>query len=172
MNIKIRKAEIADAEKIAKIKIEGWQTAYRGIIDSEFLDNMDFNAEIEKRKNNLKEGVKIIVAELEGEVVGYCIYRDFINEPENYPNEDCELSALYVKSMLKGKEIGTKLMKYVIQELKKQGKTKMILGCLKENYPSRGFYEKMGGNYLKTEIFKIGNAEYEEVIYKFDISKM
>ena len=91
MNIKIRKAEIADAEKIAKIKIEGWQTAYRGIIDSEFLDNMDFNAEIEKRKNNLKEGVKIIVAELEGEVVGYCIYRDFINEPENYPNEDCEL---------------------------------------------------------------------------------
>ena len=97
MNIKIRKAEIADAEKIAKIKIEGWQTAYRGIIDSEFLDNMDINTEIEKRKTNLKEGVKIIVAELEGEVVGYCIYRDFIKNPENFPNEDCELSALYVK---------------------------------------------------------------------------
>ena len=74
--------------------------------------------------------------------------------------------------MLKGKGIGTKLMQYVIQELKKQGKTKMILGCLKENYPSRAFYEKKGGTLLKTENFKIGNAEYEEVIYKFDISKM
>lgn len=172
MDIKIRKAEIADAEKIAKIKIEGWQTAYREIIDSEFLDNMDINTEIEKRKTNLKEGVKIIVAELEGEVVGYCIYRDFIKNPENFPNEDCELSALYVKSMLRGKGIGTILMKYVTQELKKQGKTKMILGCLKENYPSRAFYEKKGGIYLKTENFKIGNAEYEEIIYKFDISKM
>ena len=52
MSIKIRKAEIADAEKIAKIKIEGWQTAYRGIIDDEFLDNMDRKKEIEKRRQN------------------------------------------------------------------------------------------------------------------------
>ena len=40
-DIIIRNATIEDIEKIADIKIEGWQTAYRGIIDYDFLDNMD-----------------------------------------------------------------------------------------------------------------------------------
>ena len=63
-------------------------------------------------------------------------------------------------------------MQHVIQKLQNQGKTKMILGCLKENYPSRAFYEKMGGKLLKTEKITFGNKEYEEVIYEYDISKM
>ena len=172
MNIIIRSATINDAEKVARIKIEGWQTAYRGIIDSVFLDNMDINAEIEKRKRNLEEGASIVIAELNNEVVGFCLYRDYNENLESFPNTDCEISALYIKSSLKRKGIGRKLMQYVIQKLQNQGKTQMILGCLTENYSSRVFYEKMGGNYLKTENFKIGNAEYEEVIYKFDISKM
>ena len=48
-DIIIRNATIEDVERIADIKIEGWQTAYRGIIDDDFLDNMDREKEIEKR---------------------------------------------------------------------------------------------------------------------------
>lgn len=172
MDIIIRTATINDVEKVAKIKIEGWKTAYRGIIDDEFLGNMNLNEEIEKRKNNIEDGVDIIVAELNNEVVGFCLYRNHIKDPESYPNANCEISSLYVKNSLKRNGIGTKLMKHVIQKLQKQGKTQMILGCLKENYPSRAFYEKMGGKYLKTENIKFGNKEYEEVIYEYDISKM
>lgn len=172
MNIMIRTATIDDAEKVAKIKIEGWQTAYRGIIDDNFLDNMDINEEIEKRKNNIENGVDIIVAELNNEIVGFCLYRNYIKDPESYPNANCELSSLYVKSSLKRKGIGTKLMQHVIQKLQNQGKTQMILGCLKENYPSRAFYEKMGGKVLKTEKIIFENKEYEEIIYEYDISNM
>lgn len=172
MNIVIRKATIDDAEKVAKIKIEGWKTAYRGIIDDNFLDNMDINEEIEKRKNNIENGVDIIVAELNNEIVGFCLYRNYIKNLKNYPNANCELSSLYVKSSLKRKGIGTKLMKYVIQKLQSQGKTQMILSCLKQNYPSRVFYEKRGGKLIKTEKITFGDKEYEEVIYEYDISKM
>lgn len=172
MNILIRNATINDAEKVAEIKIEGWQTAYRGIIDDSFLDNMNINEEIEKRRNNIKDGVDIIVAEFNDEIVGFCLYRNYIKNPESYPNVDCEISSLYVKSSLKRKGIGTKLMQYVIHKLQNQGKTKMILGCLKENYPSRAFYEKMGGKVLKTEKITFGNKEYEEIIYEYDISKI
>ena len=172
MDIIIRTATINDAEKVAKIKIEGWQTAYRGIIDDEFLDNMNLNEEIEKRKDNIKDGVDIIVAEFNNEIVGFCLYRNYIKDPESYPNADCEISSLYVKSSLKRKGIGTKLMQYVIQKLQNQGKTKMILGCLKGNYPSRAFYGKMGGKIKKTEKITFGNKEYEEVIYEYDIANM
>ncbi len=172
MNIVIRNATINDAEKIAEIKIEGWQTAYRGIIDSVFLDNMDINAEIEKRKRNLEEGASIVIAELNNEVVGFCLYRDYNENLESFPNTDCEISALYIKSSLKRKGIGTKLMQNVILKLQNLGKTKIILGCLKENYSSRAFYEKMGGKILKMEKITFGNKEYEEVIYEYDISNM
>ena len=60
MYIIIRTATTNEAEEIAKIKIEGWQTAYRGIIDDKFLDNMDINEELEKRKNKRNESVWII----------------------------------------------------------------------------------------------------------------
>ena len=83
MYIIIRTATTNEAEEIAKIKIEGWQTAYRGIIDDKFLDNMDINEELEKRKNNIED---IIVAELNNEIVGFCLYRNYIKDPESYPN--------------------------------------------------------------------------------------
>ena len=172
MDIIIRTATINDAEKVAKIKIEGWQTAYRGIIDDDFLDNMNINEEIEKRKNNIENGADIIVAELDNEIVGFCLYRNYIKNPESYSNANCELSSLYVRGSLKRRGIGKRLMQHVIQKLQNQGKTKMILGCLKENYPSRAFYEKMGGKVLKTEKIAFGNKEYEETIYEYDISKM
>ena len=73
----IRNATIEDVERIADIKIEGWQTAYRGIIDDDFLDNMDREKEIEKRRNNIDNGVNIIVAELNKNVVGFCLYRNY-----------------------------------------------------------------------------------------------
>jgi len=169
LDIIIRSATIDDAEKVARIKIEGLQTAYRGIIDDSFLNSMDINEEIEKRKNNIENGVDIIVAELNNEIVGFCLYRNYIKDPVIYPNANCEISSLYVKSTLKRKGIGTKLMQHVIQKLQNQGKSQMILGCLKENYPSRTFYEKMGGKVLKTEKITFGNKEYEETIYEYDI---
>ncbi len=60
-------------------------------------------------------------------------------------------------------------MQYAINELKSKGKTKMILGCLKENYPSRSFYEKMGGKVLDYNKRKFGEKEYEVVYYEYDI---
>lgn len=169
MIIIIRKARTEDAEAIADIKITGWQTAYRGIIDDDFLDNMNINEEIEKRKNNIKNGANIIVAELDNEIVGFCLYRDYIKNQEDNLDADCEISSLYVKPELKRKGIGKKLMNYVIDDLKSKEKKKMILGCLKDNYPSRAFYEKMGGKVLKTEKIAFGNKEYEEKIYEYKL---
>ena len=105
-------------------------------------------------------------------VFTFCLYRNHIKDPESYPNANCEISSLYVKNSLKRNGIGTKLMQHIIQKLQNQGKTQMILGCLKENYPSRAFYEKMGGKVLKIEKISFGNKEYEEDIYEYDISKM
>ena len=168
----IRNATIEDIEKIADIKIEGWQTAYRGIIDDDFLDNMDREKEIEKRRSNIDNGVDIIVAELNKKIVGFCLYRNYNKDTEKYPEVDCEISSLYITSRLKRNGIGRKLMQYVIELLKKEGKKKMILGCLEENYPSRAFYEKMGGRVLNYDEIEFGNKKYGLALYEYDIANI
>ena len=65
----IRKARFEDIESISTIKVRGWQTAYRNIIDDEYLDNMNIEKTIEKNKRNFDKH-KFIVAELNNEVVG------------------------------------------------------------------------------------------------------
>ena len=171
-DIIIRNATIEDIEKIADIKIEGWQTAYRGIIDDDFLDNMNREKEIEKRRNNIDNGVNIIVAELDKNIVGFCLYRNYNKDTEKYPEADCEISSLYITSKLKRNGIGRKLMQYVIELLRKEGKKRMILGCLKENYPSRAFYEKMGGKVISYDKIEFGNKEYGLVIYEYNLKKI
>ena len=142
----IRKAKSEDIEKIANIKVRCWQIAYRNIIADEYLDNMDIEYTIEKNKR-IFEQYNIIVAELKNEVIGFCRY-DYNNYYEE-ENVDCELIALYIKPEMKRHGIGRKLMKYAINEFKNSKKEKMILWCLKENYPSRAFYESMGGKASK-----------------------
>ena len=166
----IRNATIDDIERIADIKIEGWQTAYKGIIDDDFLDSMDREKEIEKRRNNVENGVNIIVAEKDKIIVGFCLYRNYNKDTDKYPNADCEISSLYITSKLKRNGIGRELMQYVISLLRKEGKKQMILGCLKENYSSRAFYEKMGGKVLNYGEIEFGNKKYGLAIYVYDIA--
>lgn len=60
----------------------------------------------------------------------------------------------------------------VIEEFKNKGKKKMILWCFKENYTSRTFYEKMGGEIFQYKTGQFGNKEYEEVSYIYDIQNL
>ena len=60
-------------------------------------------------------------------------------------------------------------MEYVINDLKSKGKKKMILGCLKKNYQSRAFYEKMGCKFLNYDKAQFGDKEYELVIYEYEL---
>lgn len=77
--------------------------------------------------------------------------------------------ALYVKPNLKYNGIGTKLFQFAINEFKSKNKTKMILWCLKDNEPSKKFYTKMGGKIIKERKIEIGEKEYLEVGFEYNV---
>ncbi len=167
-NIIIRNIEEKDIPSIVDIQIEGWRSAYKGIVDDEYLNSMNREERIERRKKNYKEN-SIIVAELNHEVVGFCWYAANNKFSPNMHDIDCEITALYVKPDLKYNGIGTKLFKYVIDEFKNKNKTKMIIWCLKDNEPSKKFYTKMGGKIVKEKIMEIGDKNYLEVGFEYNI---
>lgn len=165
----VREVKYEDLRAVSEIAIRGWQTAYRGIVDDDYLDSLSIEENYQKRIKDYKEN-GFIVAEQNGEVVGFCRYRIGNNYQDEYPEVDCELCALYVKPEEKRNGIGRALVEYVKNEFRKNNLNKMILWCFKNNYPSRAFYEEMGGK-LCGETTCIRGREYKEVGFIFEINE-
>lgn len=167
-NVIIRNVNEKDIPSIADIQVNGWKTAYKGIIDDSILKAMSKEEKIERLKSNYgKNG--FIVAEIENKVVGFCRYTDSNEFTPEMQDIDCEITALYVKPDLKYNGIGTKLFQFVVDEFKRKNKTKMILWCLKENEPSKKFYTKMGGEVAGERVIEIGEKSYYEVGFSYCI---
>ncbi len=168
IKVNIRTVEEKDIREVVKLQIAGWQTAYRGIIDDEFLDNMDLDKMTERRKNDYKNS-EFIVAELDGEIVSFSryIYGDKVESEISDINS--EIIALYVKPDLKRCGIGKQVIKYIFNDLKSRNSNNVILWCLKDNIPSRRFYEAMGGTIVGEHDITFGEKVYKEVGFKFVI---
>lgn len=164
----IRKIQEKDLETITDIQITNWQSAYRGIIDDSFLDNMNKEALIAKRKNRSIND-NFIVAIKDNEVVGFRSYIAKSRYTSEKEEIDCEIMAIYVKIDMQQKGIGRKMVEYVISDFKNLNKKKMIIWCLKENYPSRKFYEKIGGKIEKEQSVNIDGKDYQEIGFTYNI---
>lgn len=167
-NIIIRNVNEKDIPSVADIQVNGWKTAYKGIIDDNILNSMNKDEKIERLRNNYHQN-GFIVAEFENKVVGFCRYIDNNEFTPEIQDIDCEITALYVKSDLKYNGIGTKLFQFVTNEFKSKNRTKMILWCLKDNEPSKKFYTKMGGKIIKERKTEIREKEYLEVGFEYNI---
>lgn len=164
----VRNVEKEDLKAVAEIVVNGWKAAYRGIIDDDFLDSLNANDAYQRMLKNYQEN-GFVVAEIDNEVVGFCRYTLENLFSKEYTEIDGEISAIYVKPELKRNGIGKKLFEYVFNEFKKNGNKKIILWCLKENYPSRAFYEKMGGILCGESMIIRGGKKYKEVGFQFNI---
>ncbi len=159
--IVVRNAEEADVRQIAEILVEDWQKAYRGIMDSGFLDSM--NAD-QRYEIEVKRYQKYIVAADGGEILGYA----WLETAED-GDADCEVIALYVRYSRRNNGIGKLLMQHAFRYFRGMGRKKMIVWCLKENYESRKFYEKAGGKEFRTGTHNWGGKEYEMISYLYDL---
>lgn len=165
-NATIRRMNIEDSEMVTDVLINTWETAYRGIVSDDCLDNLDREALSERRKTQYKD---YIVACLDDKIVGYCWYVNDNSFSQEAPDVDCEIVALYVLPELKRKGIGRELFAYALDDLKRQGRKKMVIWCLKENYPARKFYEQMGGVIMGEHKTHIGNQDYDEVGFSYSL---
>jgi len=157
----VRRAEKEDVRQIAEILVEDWQKAYRGIMDSDFLDSMSADR---RYGIEIKRYEKYVVAADGNEILGYAWLEMSDEEPA-----DCEVIALYVRYSERNHGIGKLLMRYAVEYFRGAGRKKMIVWCLKENHESRKFYEKAGGKEFRTGSHNWGGKEYEMISYLYDL---
>ncbi len=168
----IRKATLEDASAIATIHVAAWREAYRGIISDEFLANLSIQRRTEFWVNSLSDPAHIFhhafVAEMNGQAVGFAGYGISQEKESGF---DGELFSIYILQFSHKRGIGRSLVNQVVKEMQEAGGNSMMVWVLKDN-PARGFYERLGGEYLKEKYIEIGGDPLLEAAYGWrDLSR-
>jgi len=165
----IREARIEDSYSIAKIKVESWNVAYKGIVNDKYLKNLSIEVEAEKRSKRFKEVPPFYVYEENNVIKGF-IWCGQISEEDDIKYENIfEIFAIYVNPDDKCKGIGTKLINFAQSEAKRQNYNKVSLWCFKDNFLGRKFYEKNLGKLNGETIIEVGEQDITEVRYEFNV---
>ena len=138
----IRTARPEEATAVALVHIETWRVAYAHVFPREELEHM--SAERVERRAELHRRSPPIVAEVDGEIVGFVSVG-----PANDSDSDGEIYAIYVLPQHQGHGHGSALLRAGARELLAHGSRGIVLWVLRENAPSRLFYERMGGRHLR-----------------------
>ncbi|MBO4450587.1 MAG: GNAT family N-acetyltransferase [Clostridiales bacterium] len=157
----IRQAAKEDVRQIAEILVEDWQIAYKGIIDSSYLDSMNVD---QRYEIEVKRFDQYMVAAEGDEILGYAW-----NVMADEEDSDCEIIALYVRYSKRKGGIGRALMENAMDSFRAEGRKTMIIWCLEGNKESRKFYEKMGGKLHKSGTHRWGDREYSMISYLYQL---
>ena len=133
----LRKACQSDAERIARIHVNGWQAAYVGMIPQEHLDGLSVSRRaLDWGKWLRREDFDAIVYVSGEEILGYAAY---VAKPEL---DRAELVGLYVHPEHKREGIGSALMAQF--ETETTTANRRCLWVLSENHLAIEFYRSLG----------------------------
>ena len=166
--ISLRRATVADAEAIAAVRVEGWQTTYRGMVPDSYLDELSVDENMLYWRRILEAlpaaGNKagVYVAESEGHVVGF-ISMTILAEPRY--GYQAELGALYMRPAWQRAGIGRRMLHKVARTLQAQGVDNLLVWVISGNHIARHFYEELGAEFLQEQEFTWDDMELKEVGY-------
>lgn len=163
--VTIRHACINDAAGIASVHVNAWHETYTGIIPDSFLQSLS----VEKRSTAWTKMLTdrdmnsffTFVAVYKDEIIGFV---DGGMPQQKEHGVQSELAAIYLLKKFQGSGVGRRLFETFLKQIKEANFSDMYLWVLREN-PTASFYEKMGGNFLKTTTINIGGKNLEEDMY-------
>lgn len=165
MMLRIRQAAEKDAWGIAEVHVKSWQYAYKGIMDRDFLENLQIRDRFplwkEQLENPLPENPVLVAENFEGKIVGFA---SFGKARMKELTIDGELYAIYLLEEFKGRKIGTKLFYAGLCEMMNRGTKSLYVWVLKEN-PNCKFYEKFHPELISENIYEAHGQKHVELAY-------
>jgi GNAT superfamily N-acetyltransferase len=140
----IRPSVPEDAEAVERVRLAGWQTAYRGIIADSYLDSLAVDAGRRRRHiEDLPEGYTDLVATADGAVVGW-VAAGPGRDPDRSGPRHGEIFACYVHPDWWRQGVGRLLMGRAVEVLAEAGRGDITLWVLEANDRARRFYAEFG----------------------------
>ncbi|MEE2758264.1 MAG: N-acetyltransferase [Myxococcota bacterium] len=144
----VRTATAQDAADLASIRINSWRAAYRGLVDQQFLDDLDFETNRQKFRDALKMPNDSDRADLicmyEGRGIAWGSWAACQDDDVDRCDV-AEIRTLYVEPLFFGQGIGRLLMSELISEIRlKKTYSSVILWVLEGNERAIRFYRRYG----------------------------
>ena len=145
MSVRIREATPQDAEAIAGIHVRAWQTAYRGQLSDDYLDQLRVDERLDMHRAALEAPpaeYRMWVAEDSGRPVGFAVTGK--SQDADAEERTAELYAIYLEPDRLGSGVGRELFEYAVDDLRERGFRSATLWVLETNERARRFYEIAG----------------------------
>jgi len=166
MKMMIREAKIEDAKEIAKVHVHSWQTAYKGIMSDEFLQNLSVEKRTELWKSNIQLDENIVlVAIVDDKIIGFACGAKV--KEEEYPLYDGDVTSIYFYEEYQGKGYGKELIHALFGKFKQKGYKNAIVKVLEDN-KSRYFYERLGAKLIDQCDIQIAGGQATLLTYAWD----
>jgi ribosomal protein S18 acetylase RimI-like enzyme len=157
----IRTSGIEDIDNISKVLAASWKTAYRGIVNDDYLDSLTDNHWIELLNTGMNnDGVFAMVIE-DQDIIGAAILGKTEKEHE------INLISFYLHPDKIGQGFGHVFYNGIEAELKAKGFSECVLDVLEYNKRAIRFYESHGFAITNSEVLTtLGNHEYVCKVYR------
>jgi ribosomal protein S18 acetylase RimI-like enzyme len=171
--VTVRPATAADAARIARVHIESWQTAYRGLVPRSILDGLSTERRSEFWSRRLLEPgeTRTWLGEQDGEIVGF-VATGRPSDPE-LPPDTAEVESIYLLAPSRGLGLGRLLLKTATRDLLERGFASAILWVFTANGKARRFYEAAGWRPDgTTQMLDFDGTAIEEIRYGIDLVRV
>jgi ribosomal protein S18 acetylase RimI-like enzyme len=145
-NIVIRPETVEDVPTTAALHVAAWQRGYAGILPEDYLVGLDVQEWAELRRQRLQapmEGARNVVAEIDGQVVGFVVFGPD-TEAESWDEDEPaagRIWACYVHPDHWGRGVGGALVRHALRDL---AEPVVHVWVLEANGRARRLYERHG----------------------------
>ena len=141
--MQVREAVLADAHDVAKIHVQTWQAAYRGIVAESYLDGLS----VEAREVNWRRAIEsgkpsILVADDVNDLLGWIAFGR-CRDSDKLSNVG-EIEAIYVAPQNWSTGVGRALWLAARERLRAAGFSSVTLWVLARNERAKKFYASAG----------------------------
>jgi len=142
--MEIRRAVPEDASDLARIVIDAWRAAYRGLVPDAHLDGLEYEARAQRFRDVLSRNAQeTYLAEEHGQAIGLLTLGTCRDEDVDRDSTG-EIWGIYLAPGHWRKGHGTALCRFGEQLLKARGFRVSTIWVFAGNDSARGFYEAMG----------------------------
>ncbi len=167
----IRPATVDDASALARVHVDSWRAAYRGLVPESRLQGFDYHWRTERFRQSLAtEAEETYVALVDEQIVGFLTIgaaRDWDVDRQRTG----EIWGIYLAPTHWRQGIGRQLADEAETMLRSRGYQDIILWVLEGNHAARRFYEALGFRLDgESKLVDLG-APLKAVRYRKTISK-
>ena len=137
--IDVRMAQITDIPQISLVHAESWKSAYRGIVDDDYLNSLKTDHWVEFLTNGLSGDVVYSMVMLENHSI---IGASILSKSEK--QGEVHMKSLYLLPDKIGKGYGHKFYSEIENDMRSKGCTKCVLDVLTNNKRAIRFYKAHG----------------------------